>query len=262
MNTAAGSNERRLEVFCGDGADIQEAEALAAHLGVPLITDIPDTEQAGLLLRMGADGLALTGGGLSLRADLTRMLPRLRPANLKQELLVKACKIKSCSVNKTVIDATAGLGEDSLLLAAAGFSVRLFESDPVIAALLRDALRRAGRLPELSDIVGRMCFAEADSLKMLPELPEAPAVVFLDPMFPERQKSALVKKKFQLLQQLERPCDDGEALLQAALAARPGRIVIKRPLKGPFLGGIRPGYSLAGKAIRYDCIVLPENMGS
>ena len=97
----------------------------------------------------------------------------------------------------------------------------------------------------------------ADSLTALPQLTFQPDVVFLDPMFPSRQKSALIKKKFQLLQQLEQPCLDEEALLQAALAAGPRRIVIKRPLRGPFLAGRKPDYTIRGNSIRYDCLVLP-----
>ena len=77
-------------------------------------------------------------------------------------------------------------------------------------------------------------------------------------MFPERTKSGLVKKKFQLLHRLEAPADDEEALLAAAIAARPQRIVIKRPLKGPYLAGRKPSYTLSGKKIRYDCIALPR----
>ena len=46
-------------------------------------------------------------------------------------------------------------------------------------------------------------------------------------------------------------------LLQAALVASPRKILVKRPLKGPFLAGCRPSYSLKGKAIRYDCILPP-----
>ena len=69
-------------------------------------------------------------------------------------------------------------------------------------------------------------------------------------------KSALVKKKFQLLHHLERPCEDEESLLQAAILARPRKIVIKRPLKGSFLAGRKPDYSLKGKAIRYDVLVF------
>jgi 16S rRNA (guanine1516-N2)-methyltransferase len=83
-------------------------------------------------------------------------------------------------------------------------------------------------------------------------------VILLDPMFPERQKSALVKKKFQLLQQLECPCTDEEELLQAAINAKPRKIIIKRPAKGPFLANRKPDYSISGKAIRYDCIVIPR----
>ena len=146
-----------------------------------------------------------------------------------------------------------------LLLAAAGFPVQLHEYDPVIAALLRDALRRAAELPELAEIVGRMQLFEDDSLTVLPQLPAAPDVILLDPMFPERQKSGLVKKKFQLIHYLEAPAENEEALMQAAIDARPFKIVVKRPAKGPYLAGLKPSYSLDGKAIRYDCYVFPEN---
>ena len=75
-------------------------------------------------------------------------------------------------------------------------------------------------------------------------------------MFPGRQKSGLVKKKAQLLQKLEKPCEDEEGLLQAAVSAGPRKIVIKRPLKGPFLAGRKPDYSITGKTIRYDCLLV------
>ncbi len=54
-----------------------------------------------------------------------------------------------------------------------------------------------------------------------------------------------------------RPTDplDEEALLRAALAAHPRKVVIKRPVKGPHLAGVKPSHSVAGKAVRYDCIV-------
>ncbi|MBQ8306008.1 MAG: class I SAM-dependent methyltransferase [Blautia sp.] len=212
-------------------------------------------------LEQTPDGLTLTDGRLSLRGDFREMARRLSRQNLAKELLVRAAGGRSFRPGEPgqhplVIDATAGMGEDSFILAAAGFTVRMYEYDPVIAALLMDALERARLDPELSTVAARMTLYREDSIKALRELPERPDVVFLDPMFPERQKSGLVKKKFQLLQQLERPCADEEDLLNAALVATPGRIVIKRPLKGPYLAGRKPDYSLMGKAIRYDCIVL------
>ena len=160
--------------------------------------------------------MALVGDGMELRGDFSRMLPRLRQGRLQQELLVKAARITGVEA-PTAVDCTAGLGEDSLLLAAAGFTVTLFERDQTIAALLADALIRAA----------------AD-------------------------KSAAVKKKFQLLHRLERPCEEEEALVAAALAAHPRKVVIKRPAKGGLLAGMKPSYSVGGKAVRYDVLVPPR----
>ncbi len=213
-------------------------------------------QKAGLQLTEDNGLLVLTDGQLTLGADFSRIQKRLKTGNLQQELLVRAAKIRNTDGPLTAIDATAGLGEDSFLLAAAGFTVRLYEKDPVIAALLRDSLRIAASAPELANAAGRMTLCEEDSIQAMHTLPFRPDVVLLDPMFPAREKSALIKKKFQLLQKLEAPGTEDAALLEAAIAAHPHKIVIKRPLKGPFLAGRRPDYSLKGKAIRYDCIVL------
>lgn len=212
----------------------------------------------GLELRRDDEGLALVGDGMVLRADFSRLLPRLRADRLGRELLVRAARTRGVAT-PTAVDATAGLGEDSLLLAAAGFTVTMFEKDPVIAALLRDALDRAANDSRLAGAVARMTLVEGDSVAGLRKLGFSPDVVFLDPMFPERTKSAAVKKKFQLLHHLERPCEDEEGLLAAALSARPRKVVIKRPPKGPWLAGAKPSHSLTGKAVRYDVIVPPPS---
>ena len=181
-------------------------------------------------------------------------------------MLVRAAK--SEKEGRKAIDATAGFGEDSLLLAAAGFTVDLYEQDCVIAALLKDALDRAADDPALAAAVSRMrLHAGEDSIAGLRHTAEligrgelaAPDVVYLDPMFPERTKSAAVKKKFQLLHHLEQPCADEETLVEAALAERPRKVVIKRPVKGPLLAGVKPSYQLAGKAVRYDVLVPPRS---
>ena len=137
----------------------------------------------------------------------------------------------------------------------------------MIAALLQDALERAADDPALAAAVARMCLhAGEDSIVGLHHVTElieqgelaTPDVVYLDPMFPERTKSAAVKKKFQLLHHLEQPCADEETLVEAALAVRPRKVVIKRPVKGPLLAGVKPSYQLAGKAVRYDVLVPPR----
>lgn len=220
-------------------------------------TNIIEQISQSLFLVQEEDGVTLTDGKLQLKGDFTGLLPRLKTSNLQREFLVKASRIKGIE-HPILIDATAGLGEDSMILAAAGFEVYLFEYDHVIAALLRDALERAADIPELKDAVARMHFTEGNSMELMAGLDIEPDVVLLDPMFPARQKSALVKRKFQLLQQLEKPCTDEKDLLEAALNMKPRRVVIKRPLKGPYLADTKPSYSINGKAIRYDCIVIPR----
>ena len=213
--------------------------------------------RAAPLLHRDARGLSLGLVGMAaehmVRPDFFRLLPRVRGGRARGELLVRAAKPRGA--RPLAVDATAGLGEDAFLLAAAGFQVEMYENNPLIAALLADALARARLQPELSAICGRMVLHEADSVAALPGLAFRPDVVLLDPMFPVRGKSALVKKKLQLLQMVERPCADEAALLQAALAARPRRVVIKRPLKGPWLAGVKPDWSLRGRAIRFDCLL-------
>ena len=243
----------RLCVLAVPGGDRAAASCLAERLGISLHTDERGAEDA-LIVRFDRDGVALAADGMELRADLSSMASRLRRGRLERELLVRAAKVKGVE-DPVAVDATAGFGEDSLLLAAAGFKVLLFEHDAVIAAMLRDALRRAAEVPALAEAASRMCLAGEDSVQGLAALEASPDVVYLDPMFPERRKSAAVKKKFQLLHRLERPCDDEDALLRAAVAAGPRKVVVKRPVKGPFLAGAKPSYSLAGKAVRYDCIV-------
>jgi len=212
-----------------------------------------------LSLQQNAEGLTLTDGELSIMVDFREMLPRLKQSNLQREMLVKAARIKGQPMPQTLIDATAGFGEDSLILAAAGFQVQLYEFDEVIAVLLKDGMERALEIPELKEAVGRMKLVCGDSTEGMRKLDFKPDIVLLDPMFPARQKSALIKKKFQLIQRLESPCSTEEQLLDAAVAADPKRIVIKRPLKGPYLADRKPSYSLEGKAIRYDCFVFARN---
>lgn len=216
--------------------------------------------ERGLDLHQEPEGLVLAGQGMCLRSGFQGMRGRISRGSVQRELLVKAARMKGLAGEPVVVDATAGLGEDSLLLAAAGFRVLMFERDPVIGALLADSVRLGKDDEGLSEVVGRMSLRLEDSVSGLRGLDFRPDVVLLDPMFPERTKSASVKKKFQLLHCLERPCEDETELLQAALAACPRKIVVKRPAKGPYLAGVKPDYSLSGKAIRYD-VVVPQSRG-
>ncbi|MCR5800331.1 MAG: class I SAM-dependent methyltransferase [Lachnospiraceae bacterium] len=241
-------------VVCDNSEYLTQAVACAEKAGAKLMTHIDAKSDMGdkLILRFGPDGVTLTGAGGTMRGDFASMLPRLKTGNMQHELLVKAVRIKGCIPK--VMDATAGMGEDSLILAAAGFDVTMYEYNPIIAALLADAMKRAVNDTQLCNIVSRMHLNCADSTEAMKNSGGAYDVILLDPMFPDRKKSALVKKKFQILHDVERPCLHERELLEAALMAKAKKTVIKRPVKGAYLAGIKPDYSLAGKVIRFDVI--------
>lgn len=235
------------------------AKALARAIGIPFAETLPPRKAEGLSLVLDDEGLALAGGGMTIRGDYSRLSNRIRRANLNKELLVRAAKMREATKPLRAFDGTAGLGDDSFLLAAAGFTVTLCERNPIIYALLCDTLERAKKDPSLSVIAERMNAVEGDFIEAIKHINGLVDVVFLDPMFPKTSKSANAKKKLQMLQMLEVPCEDEQALLDAALAACPRKVIIKRPVKGPYFAGRKPDYSLSGKAIRYDCIVLSAN---
>ena len=198
--------------------------------------------------------LCLVKGDTVFYGDFSKLKRRLTHANLTHELPVKACRIKNKPMPISVLDATAGMGEDALLLAAYGFDVTLYERDEAIYKLLDDTLKRAETDADLSGVISKMTLYYEDSIKAMSELKAKPDVVYLDPMFPKRTKSGLVKKKFQLIHELEKPCEDERELLEAALNCALTRVVIKRPLKGEYLAGVKPDYSIEGSTVRYDCI--------
>lgn len=254
MSGAAGSNEmndmNNITIYIDDGGDRDTALALSRHIGIPIADRMGDE----LTLVIDGSGLSLVGKGMRYQGDFSRMLNRVTKGRLHHEMLVKLAKTKT--EHPVAVDAAAGMGEDSFLLAAAGYEVYLFERDRVIAALLGDALRRAEEDEQLRGIVGRMHLNEGDSIELMPQLGITPEIVYLDPMFPPRKKSGLIHKKLQLIQKLEQPCADERELFAAAAAMQPKKIIIKRPLNGAPLADRKPSYTVKGKAIRYDVVVL------
>ena len=168
------------------------------------------------------------------------------------QMIAKAVGIQA-GVRPSVLDATAGLGRDAFVLAELGCTVTLIERQPVIAALLEDGLLRAKAVPEVSGIVGQMYLRCGNAIDLMNDWhAEPPQVIYLDPMFPHRDKSALVKKEMRLFRPLVGDDDDAPALLQAALALATHRVVVKRSRKAPAIAGEPPGYVLEGKASRFD----------
>ncbi len=171
------------------------------------------------------------------------------------QAIAKAVGLKS-GVTPSVLDATAGLGRDAFVLASLGCKVTLIERHPVVAALLDDGLKRAAQDPDIGDMVrGQMQLLHGASQQLLADIRPRPQVVYLDPMFPHKKKSALVKKEMRVFQSLVGADLDADELLPAALELAECRVVVKRPDYAPWLNEQKPSMSIETKKNRFDVYV-------
>ena len=224
----------------------------AARLG---LADEPDADFA---LQLGAAGLQFVELGPqapgAVRVDFVEgaVAHRRLFGGGTGQMIAKAVGVQP-GVRPQVLDATAGLGRDAFVLASLGCTMTLIERQPLIAALLEDGLARAKGDAEVGPIVAQMQLLHGDAIQLIAGWTgAAPQVIYLDPMFPHRDKTALVKKEMRLFRPLVGADQDAPALLAAALALASHRVVVKRPRKAPCIEGAKPSYVLEGKSSRYD----------
>jgi len=238
-----------------EGCSPQQAVALRAELQAKGITLVEAGESDALELRFTGNGLSLhqTGKGerCAIMVDFVSdsFLYRLDRGGGRKQPLARAMGLKP-GHSPSILDATAGLGRDGFLLAALGCQVTLCERSPIIHALLRDGLARAAADPRLADTVSRITLHGGDSRQLL--LVHRPQVVSLDPMFPHRSKSALVKKEMRVVRAVVGEDPDSGDLLEAALQQAERRVVCKRPIQAPTLPGRQPDFAITTPKHRFD----------
>lgn len=223
-----------------------KAQTVAQELGFRLDKD------AEYCLYLSTEFLALKISRFSLlHADFAAKTWSKRKAEGKKQGIVRACKP---TPGMKIIDATAGWGKDAAILASFGTEVLLLERNPVMAALLADALQRqtAEDKHQL-----HMALLNTSAHSYLNDLKpnDYPDVIYIDPMHPERSKSALVKKEMQALQQMIGADDDVLELIQCAVQRVKQRVVVKWPQKSKAL--LPASASIEGKTIRFD-IYFPK----
>ncbi|PCJ39599.1 MAG: SAM-dependent methyltransferase [Moraxellaceae bacterium] len=221
---------------------------------------------------------------LSLAQDRIQLAPRTKKAgspvmvdftsgsigyrgrqNVRQELLVKAVFGRSKQSAIKVLDMTGGLGRDSFILACAGCKVTTLERNPLVYLLLLDGLYRAGMDSELHAVTQRIrlhFFNSIDFDSALATKEEGRDqgeqqnaihnVVYMDPMFPERTKSALVKKEMRVFRDVVGEDMDVNQLFEQALKVASHKVVVKRPRKSAFVMDKKPTYSVEGRSSRFD----------
>lgn len=229
-----------------------KAAECARRLGLPM------EGEAYFLLQFAESGLQLldlsAGAPGPVRVDFVEgaVAHRRQFGGGSGQMIAKAVGIQP-GVRPRVLDATAGLGRDAFLLASLGCDMTLVERQPIIAALLEDGLQRALANADIAAIATRMHLVSNDAIACMRNWEgEVPQVIYLDPMFPHRDKSALVKKEMRLFRPLVGDDNDAPALFEAAFALASHRVVVKRPRKAPAISADVPSYCLEGKSSRFD----------
>jgi 16S rRNA (guanine1516-N2)-methyltransferase len=188
-------------------------------------------------------------------ADWLSTETQRRIAGGRKQLLARAIGLNKIS-DLTVLDATAGLGRDGYTLAALGATVTMAERHPHIAALLRDAHRRALFDDTAQNTTQRITLHDGDAHSAL-RLQQYD-VIYLDPMYPHTAKSALPQKEMQIFRDLTSGDPDADALLGPALDCAKRRVVVKRPAKAPWLAGRKPSLEMKGTQARYDVYLAAQ----
>ncbi|MCC5828801.1 MAG: class I SAM-dependent methyltransferase [Phycisphaeraceae bacterium] len=245
---ALGQRVRQLE---SQGALMHHAPSAADGDDEPQLA-LCATAQ-GLELRL-LDGPADLSRAHPLRIDFGRLDISSPAARSSRHPLFRALGIPADRAIGCVVDATAGLGEDSWLMASRGFQVIALERHPVVAAMLEDSLARASiNHPDIAARISVICLDSASWLAARAEQRPIHALL-LDPMYPDHgRRKALPGKEMRILRMLVGDDDDAADLLRAALSCPVGRTIVKRPVHAPKLIPSPPAdWTIRSQRVRYD----------
>ena len=242
----------------GSGLDREQARRISRNWGL----EIRDPEPADrFFLEFKEEclqlGYRMNNRTVMVRVDFTQGPMRYRLQFARgREAIGRAAGIKK-GFRPDIVDATAGLGRDAFILAALGCRVHLIERSVVIAALLEDGLRRACVDPRIGTWAAeRLSLSCGDITRGNTCFPFVPDAVYLDPMFPVRQKSSLVKKEMKVLQDLLGQEMDADRLLSPALRIARKRVFVKRPAEAGHLDGKSPDSIILTARNRFDIYLV------
>jgi 16S rRNA (guanine1516-N2)-methyltransferase len=256
-----GNNTLAIAVCPATTDQDDRAHSLAAELGIPMVRK--DTKEFQFLLICSAGSLTLKQtdkngpGPIMVNFTGSTMVYRLKHGGGRSQALARAIGLKK-GWQPSVIDVTAGLGRDGFILAHLGCHVHMLERSPILAVMLEDGLQRAKRALQTAETANRIRFTKADSKEFLQNIKQQdrPDVIYLDPMYPERTKSRLVKKEMRILRVLAGDDQDAGELLKIALHCARNRVVVKRPRLAPILGDTVPSHAITGKTSRFDVYLV------
>lgn len=236
-------------VITAVAGQMARAEALAKHYGLALTSKLDASEPCQLVVMPHHIECRMQGLAKPLRIDFVQGKAKYRIQPAWDHPLVRSVGIKAPA---TVLDLTAGLGDDAFLLASLHYKVIMLERHPVVAILLADALQR---LQDQANLSLSLCYIEAKNY--LEHITVNPEIIIYDPMFPQQKRhQAKVKKGMQVLQNLVNHDKDTEEVFHLALARAQKRVIVKRPKTAPPIAHKTPSFAIKTRNFRFDGYVV------
>ncbi len=247
---------------------LQKAETLAHKLQLPYHLEINKTD-SDLILAYTPAGLQLLRFTTPTKIKILIFVDFIKGKNgyrhsknlTIHQPLAKAIGIRS-GMRPTVLDATAGLGGDSFVLACLGCEVSMCERSPILHALLQDGLLRAANEEKTKDIVTqKMKLTFQDTKWFALHQPDRYDTIYLDPMYPHRKKQALNKEEMRVIRELVGDDTDSDELLDFSLRSAKKRVVVKRPKGAPLISSLQPNHEILMKNSRFDIYLTQKTKG-
>ena len=149
-----------------------------------------------------------------------------------------------------ILDATAGLLGDSMIMLALGHSVTAYEQSKILYMLLNNELNQLSEtdshLINFQLINSNVCEINFNEKSF--------DVVYFDPMYPEDKSSSARRsdlKKINSILEIEGLASDPESTFTYLRNIPSTKLIVKRPLKADaFKGSIN--YQVLGKSVRFD----------
>jgi 16S rRNA (guanine1516-N2)-methyltransferase len=149
-----------------------------------------------------------------------------------------------------ILDATAGLLGDSMIMLALGHSVTAFEQSKILYTMLNNELNQ---LSEIDSNLLNFKLINSDVCKT--KFNERSFdVIYFDPMYPKDKASSARRsdlKKINSILEIEGLASDPESTFTYLRSIPKTKLIVKRPLKvDAFEGSIN--YQILGKSVRFD----------
>jgi len=248
-------------VVCSDRTKLEQAQLFSSAHSLPLYSESNPDFALQLHYQPGYIELYDSELGTGIHVDFVggAVAHRELFGGGKGQAIARAIGLNKFD-RPTVIDASAGLARDAYVLATLGCQLTLIERSPVLYCMLSDGIARALQATDAQDRAinnfTNLVYSSAQLYLQHMDPDSRPDVIYFDPMYPERKKSALVKKDMQILHRLIGSNEDESELLEVALQHAKRRVAVKRPINAEPLSGQKPTMAISSKKTRYDVYVV------